>query len=240
MDDRQWIIRIFNNRNKVTATSSRASIIFMICLFAATITSPLSAAKMVQAEVKTNDDQPLKWDKPKPGHIIDGAAQMVIAGTDIKLYLTGGSAQIDLREGQGRCFIPAGARFKEKQGTGGFGQTIEVPESNGGTWYDNSVRRLIFLAGHSVGSEDYPLTLQGDGWLVVRGYNAVVVYKINEKDEETKYRFPIRDTEAEAKEAASQKRLRSRDAMVRAKERYVRSGALRSSNYYHGGVFNGF
>ena len=227
-------------RNVALILFSTIAIVAFISLIAA-LPSAVYSMQMTQAEVSKSDDEgPLKWDKPKPGHVIDGINQLIIGGTNIKLYLTGGSAQIDIREEQGECLIPAGARFKEKKDGGGYGNTQKAPSSDSGTWYDNSVRRLIFLAGRSVGSPEHPLTLKGDGWLIVRGYNAVVKYRIDENSEEVLYRFPLRNPEAEAREAASQKRLRSRDPLVRAKERYVRDGGLKSESYYQNGVFNGF
>ncbi len=205
---------------------------------------PAWSAKFIKTKPELSGGPPV-WEAPEPGHKVDGAGQLILAGTDVTFYLTGGSAQVDLRAGEGRVFIPAGARFKERI-KNSFRHTKRVPRDGAGKWYDRNVRRLIFLAGKSVGTENHPFRVEGDSWLIVRGYNAVVQFKMAEKGEQyAKYRFPIRDPKKEEEERRRERerlnRVNSNDPNVRAQARFKEAGGLyRMSKRSKGGVFTGY
>ena len=208
------------------------------------VVSPAWSARFIKSK-QENPKGPPSWEKPKPGHKVDGAGQLILAGTDINFYLTGGSAQVDLRKGEGRVFIPAGARFKERRNNS-FRKTQRVPKEGAGQWYARDVRRLIWLAGKSVGTKDHPFKVEGDSWLIIRGYNAVVQFQIAEKgDQYVQHRFPLRDPRKEEEELKRERerlaRLNSDDPQVRALERFKEAGGLYSLNKRDdGGVFNGY
>jgi len=223
-------------------TNKKYQILVILYAFTFFITASVSkvlAFKSMKTTTKSTENSEQKdYRKGEPGHIIDGSDQMILKGTNIKLYLTCGSAQIHIRKNQGRLQIPVGARYKEKHDRGSFGSTKKLSSRDEDKWFEPDARRIVFLAGRSVGTKEKPLILEGDSSLIVRGYNAAVCYKIDEKDEEVSYRFPLRDAEAEAKEVESLARLNSANPFIRAKERFLRAGGLMAKR--NGRIFNGF
>jgi len=218
----------------------------MTALLAMSAPDGARAAKLVRGDGGGRETvQRPTWTAPEPGHKVDGAGQLILAGTNVTFYLTAGSAQVDLHEGTGRVFLPAGARFKERR-NGSFGKTQSVPADEPGRWYDRNVRRLLFLAGKSVGTIDHPVAVEGDSWMLVRGYNAAVQFKMDEKGADyALYRFPLRDPDKEAKDEQREKdrvrRLNSNDQLEREHEQYKQAGGLYGqSRRDGGGLFNGF
>ena len=150
-----------------------------------------------------------------------------------------------MHKGEGRVFIPAGARFKERINSS-FRSTQRVPREGLGKWYDRDVRRLIFLAGKSVGSKESPFRVDGESWMIVRGYNAIVHYRIAEEgDSFSTHHFPIRNPEKEARERQREKRrkrlLNSKNPYIRKRERFkARGGLYRMGHRSENGVFTGY
>ena len=217
---------------------------FALLLEIFVLASPAWSARFIKSKQERPKGPP-SWERPTPGHKIDGAGQLILSGTDVTFYLTGGSAQVDLHAGEGRVFIPAGARFKERR-KNSFRRTQRVPKEGAGKWYKRDVRRLIWLAGRSVGTEEHPFKVEGDAWMIVRGYNAVVQFKIAEKGEEyVQHRFPIRDPKKEEEERKRERerleRLNSDDPEERERERFKEAGGLyKMGKRSEDGVFNGY
>lgn len=226
--------------------SKPALILALVPLMAMLLPSTLAAAKLIRPAVDHGTKRPA-WVEPPPGHQIDGAGQLVLSGTDLGFYLSGGTVQVDLHDGPGRVFIPDGARYKERR-DGSFGPTLRVdaPAGEAGVWMGRDVRRLFFLAGDAVGTKDDPIRIEGKAWCIVRGYNAIVHFTISEKGpDETVYRFPIRDPKKDAEEERKRKeqaRIAAiRDPWVREREAFEAKGGLEwLGRRADGGVFNGY
>ena len=186
--------------------------------------------------------------EPGPGLHPAGPHQVMLRGSEVRLYITAGSAQIDIPVA-GRCFVPDGARYRERpEGTGRFSRMRTARSSPGdaGIWLDEKARRVVFLNGRAKGSAKTPVLIEGETTVFVRGFNAVIQYGMKEQENEfEEYRFDIRDLAREAREERSRQerldRLNSPDPFVRQRQEFIDNGGVygmirRDSN----GVFKGF